>query len=85
VHDAGLDNRQGPDRGDRLGQALEPVADRDADFLHAAVLYLGQHREPELCPFVAIPGPEPEDVAFTVDADADSDVDRPVGDLRRGP
>lgn len=81
VHDAGLDDSELPDRGDGLGQALEPVADRDADVLDAAVFDFGQYREPELCSFAAVPGPQPEDVAFAVDGDADSDVDRPVGDL----
>ena len=32
-------------------------------------------------PFAAVSGPQPEDVAFAVDADADRDVDRPVRDL----
>ena len=81
MHDAGLDDSELPDRGDGLGKALEPVADRDADVLDTAVLDFGQHREPELRPFAAVPGPQPEDVPFAIDADADRDVDRPVRDL----
>jgi hypothetical protein len=61
---------------DGLRQALEPVADRDAHVFHAPVLDLGQHGEPELRPFSAVPGPQPEDVAFAVDADADASVGR---------
>ena len=37
VEDAGLDDRAGPDIGDRLRQAAQPVADDDADVLDAAV------------------------------------------------
>ena len=73
--DAGLDHCQGPHFGDGLGQALGPVADRDSDVLDAAALDLGQHREPEFCPFAAVPGPQPKDLAFAVTADANSDVD----------
>lgn len=81
AHDAGLDHRQGPDGSDGLGQALEPVADRDSDVLDAAVFDFGQHREPELCPFAAVFCPQPEDIPATIDAGAERDVDRPVRDL----
>ena len=47
----------------------------------SAVLDLRQHRKPEFRSFAAVPGPEPEDVAFAVHADTDGDVDRPVRDL----
>jgi hypothetical protein len=36
MHDAGLDHGELPDGVDGLRQALESVADRDADVLHAA-------------------------------------------------
>src|SRR3954447_8748695 len=52
----------------------------------AAVLDLGEHREPELGALAAVTGPQTEDVAFAVDGDADRDVDGlvdhlPVADL----
>ena len=81
VHDARLDHRELPHGVDGLGQAFEAVADRDADVLDTAVLDFSQHREPELRPFAAVPGPQTEDVAFAVDAGSDRDVDRPVRDL----
>jgi hypothetical protein len=70
----GLDHRQGPDGGDCPGRALEPVTDRDADVLDAAVLDFGQHREPELGAVAAVADPGPQDAAFTVEGDADRDV-----------
>ena len=71
----GLHERQRPRSLDRVGQALEPVADDDADILDAAVLDLGQHLQPELGALAAVAGPQPEDVALTVDGDADGHVD----------
>ena len=53
MHDAGLDDRLRPDRADRVGQALQPVADDHAHVGDAAVLDLGQHRQPVLGAFAA--------------------------------
>ncbi len=47
VDDAGLDGRLRESGGDRLGEALQPVNDGNRDVLHAPVLQLGHHREPE--------------------------------------
>ncbi len=85
VHDAGLDHGHLPHGVDGLGQALEAAADRDADILDTPVLDLGQHREPELRPFPAVPGPQPEDVAFAVDADRSRRRPAGAGPARRGP
>src|ERR1700689_1241521 len=76
-----LDGRELPSRGDRLREALQPIADRDADVLHAGVLDLGEDAQPELRALAAIAGPEPEDVALAVDGHADHDIHRLVRDL----
>jgi RNA-directed DNA polymerase len=83
---ARLDGGLLPDRGDRLGQALKPVPDRDAHLLHAAVLDFGQDPRPVLRAFTADSGPDSKDVAFAVHGDTQDDVEGliahlPVADL----
>jgi len=63
-----------PDRGHRVGQAGQPVADQDAHVLDAAVTDVGEHLMPVLGAFTAAAGPQAQDVAFAVDGDADDDV-----------
>jgi hypothetical protein len=76
-----LDDRPVPDGVDRLRQSLEPVTDQDAHVAGAAVLDLGEHRQPELGAFATVAGPQPEDVALAGTGDSDRDVDGSVGDL----
>ena len=55
----------GPHLPDRVGQALQPVADQDqAHVGHAPVLDLGQDPQPELraLAVAVLPGPQPQDV-----------------------
>jgi len=81
VDDAGLHRRQRPRGVDRLRQALEAVADDDADVLGAAVLDLGEDTEPELRSLTAVAGPDPEDVPLPVHRDAHGDIERLVPHL----
>jgi putative transposase len=81
VQYAGLYYGQRPGDVDRVGEALEPVADDDARIGHAAVLQLGEHVEPELGALRRRGRPDAEDVAAAVDGDTDGAVERPVGDL----
>lgn len=81
MDNAGLDHGPFPDGVDRVRQAFEPVADADADILHAPVLDLSQHGEPELGAFPALARPQPEDVPLTAGAHPDRDIDRAVRDL----
>jgi hypothetical protein len=81
VQHTGLGHRQRPRRPDRVRKALEPVAHDDADVVDAPVLDLGEHAEPELGALAAVPGPQPQDVPFTLDGDRDRGVDGPIGDL----
>ena len=76
-----LHHRELPDRGDRVGQMLQPVTDGDTHILDTAVLQLRQHLQPELRPLTTVAGPQPENVAFTVHGDPDDHVDRLVPDL----
>jgi hypothetical protein len=76
-----LHDRAFPYGGDRLRQAFQPVADRDALVGDAAVLQLGEHGQPDLRTLPAVTGPQPEDVAFTGHGDPDDHVDGSVGDL----
>src|SRR3954466_227978 len=76
-----LDNRPRPHRVDRIRQPFEAVAHHDAHIEGAAVLDLGQHRQPELRTLAAVAGPQPEDVALPGTRHSDRDVDGPVGDL----
>jgi hypothetical protein len=78
MQDAGLHLRVGPGGGDRLGQALEPIAHHEAHILHAPVFDLGEHRQPEFRALAAIPGPQPEDVALAIDRDPNDYVHGPV-------
>ena len=75
VQHAGLHDRLRPDIGDRVGQALEAVADDDADVDRAPVQDLREDLMPVLRPLAAVADPEPEDVALASDADADDGVD----------
>ena len=81
MDDAGLHDGLWPDIADDLGQPLQPVADQEEHVFDAAVAQVGEHGHPELRAFSALPGPQPEDVAFAVQADTDGGVDGPVGDL----
>ncbi len=49
VHDAGLDQRLGIDRRDRLRKALEPVDNGDQDVVQTPDLQLVHNLEPEFC------------------------------------
>ena len=81
VQDTGLGHRQRPSGADCVGEALEAVADDDADVVDAPVLDLGQGAPAELGAFAAVTGPQPQDVAVTFDGDPNHHVVRPVGDL----
>jgi hypothetical protein len=77
-----LHNRLLPHRADRIGQALEPVVDHHAHFPYAAVLDLRQDAQPILgaLTVVVLAGLQAQDVAPTVDGDAQGHVDGPVTD-----
>ncbi len=55
MNDAGLHDRLRPDLTDRVGQALQPVADQHQHVLDTAVLQLGQHPQPVLGTLAALP------------------------------
>ncbi|MDQ0956362.1 hypothetical protein QFZ66_000240 [Streptomyces sp. B4I13] len=78
---AGLDRGAGPDGLDRVGQALEPVADQHEDVVDTAVLDLGEDVHPVLGALaaVAVAGPQPEDVPPALDSDRQGHVNGPVG------
>lgn len=78
---AGLHDGLRPDGVDRVGQALEAVADHDAGVGDAAVLQLGQHPQPVLGALGAVAGPHPQDLPLSLDRDGEGEVDRAVGDL----
>lgn len=78
---AGLGDRLGPGRSDRVGQTPQPVAHHDAHIRHTAVAELGEHAQPELGALPAGRCPDPEDVALALHGDADGAVEGPVGDL----
>ena len=48
MHHAGLHDRLRPDRADRVGQPVQPVADDDEHVVHATVFDLGEHVQPVL-------------------------------------
>ena len=54
MDDAGLDDRVGEHRGDRLGEALEAVDDGQHDILRAAIAQLVHDAQPELCAFILL-------------------------------
>lgn len=81
MNDACLDDRAVPHRIHRFGKALEAVADHHAHICGAAVLDLGQHRQPELGALAAVAGPQAQDVALPGASDPNRHVDRPIGDL----
>src|SRR5581483_4022066 len=81
VDDAGLHDRAGPDGGDRVGQALEPVADEHQDVLNAAVLQLGEYLEPVLGALSAVSRPYAQDVAVPIDGHGHREIDGAIGDL----
>jgi hypothetical protein len=81
VHDALLHDRAFPGGGDRLRQALQPVAHADQDIVDAAVLQLGEHLQPEPCALGTVAGPNPQDVPLAVGGDAHHHVERGVADL----
>ena len=72
----------GPGAPDRLRETLEPVAAHHEHVGHTPVAELGQHGGPLLGALPTRgPQPQPEDVAFALQVDADGHVDGPVGDL----
>jgi hypothetical protein len=79
VDHARLDDCTDPHRADRLREAVQAVVNHDAHVGGAAVLDLGEHRQPELRTLAAVAGPQSEDVALTGAGDPDGHVDRPVG------
>jgi hypothetical protein len=81
VDHTGLDNRARPDGLDRIGQALQPVADEHEHVLDAAVLNLGEDTQPVLGALTAVAGPDSQDVAVSLDRHAHDHVDRTVRDL----
>ena len=68
--------RLGPLRAARCAVAAD-----DAHIGDTTVLDLGEHRQPVLGSLAALAGPQPKDVAVTVDGDTNGHLDRPVGDL----
>ena len=81
MHDARLDDRLGPRRGDRLGEAGQPVAADDQDVLDAAVGQLGADPGPELRALGGL-HPDAQDVLDPVQVDPDGEVRGPVADVR---
>src|SRR6056297_1071282 len=77
VDDTGLDLGLGKRRLDGLGEALQPVHDRDEDVLNAAVLEVVQNLGPELGPLVGLE-PKAQDVAGAIRQDRQRDEDRLV-------
>ena len=74
MHDAGLHQGLWKHSSDRLGEALEPVDDRDQDVVDAAGLELVDHLEPELGP-LALLDPQPENVLLAVRIEGERHVD----------
>jgi hypothetical protein len=70
VDDALLHDGVFPGRSNRLGQPLEPVTHGDQHVLDAAVLQLGEHRQPEPGALTTLAaGPDTEDVTLPGDGD----------------
>jgi hypothetical protein len=76
-----LDDRLGPHRGDRLGQAAQSVANQNAHTFGAPVLDLGQHVSPVLGVLAAFAGPQAQDVPGAINSDTDHHIDRTVRHL----
>lgn len=76
MEQAGLDGGFLPGRADRAGQALQAVADHDADVLDAAVPQLGQHCHPRGRTLALGADPQTEDAFAAVHVDADDQTDR---------
>jgi hypothetical protein len=71
-----------PGRGNRVRQALQAIAAGDQHVLHAPVLQLSEHPEPDLGAFPAGRAhPHAQHVPFPLDADPHRHIDRAVGDL----
>jgi hypothetical protein len=81
VNDARLHNRSGPDRLDRIGQALQPVTDQHQHIVQSAVLQVSEHLQPVLRALAAVARPNTQDVPGALDGDGHDHVDGPVGDL----
>src|SRR3954471_13862051 len=79
MHDAGLDLGLREHGADRLGEALQPVDDRDQDVGEATVLQLVHHPQPELGT-LGLLDPEPEHLLCAVRPDPERDVHRLVAD-----
>src|ERR687893_1130114 len=79
MHDARLDLGLRKHRADRFGEALQAVDDRDQDVLHATVLQLVHHPQPELGA-LGLLDPETQYLLGAVWPDAKSDIDGLVAD-----
>ena len=81
MDDTRLHDRLLPYGADRVGQALQAVADQQAHVADAAVLDLGQHAQQYLAPPSPCSPATAQDVALPVHGDAERDVDGQAGDL----
>ena len=72
--DAGLDDGEREGRADGVWKAFEPVAADEEDVLHAAVLEVRHHRQPELRA-LGLLEPETKNLALARDGHAEGDVD----------
>jgi hypothetical protein len=75
MNDAGLHRGQRKDCADRLGEAFEPVDDRDQDVVDAAGLELVHHLQPELGA-LGLLDPQPEHLLLPVAVEGERDIDR---------
>jgi hypothetical protein len=73
MHHAGLHERLGPRRLDRLGESRQAVATDDEHVAHTAIGQLSAHPGPELRAFSGL-NPDPQDVLDTVHIHPDRDV-----------
>ncbi len=75
MDEAGLNDRVGGHRGDRIGKAPQAINDGEQDILDARVSEFVHHPKPELGAFVLLQ-PQAKHFLATVGADAQRDVDR---------
>ena len=79
MDDAGLDHRHRERRLDGFGEALEAVAARDQDVLHASGLELVDDLQPKFRA-LGLLDPEPQDFLAARQSHAERDVDGLVAD-----
>ena len=77
MDDTQLDLGLGILHGNRIREALEAIHACDQDVFQAAVLQLGQDRQPELCPFV-LGQPQAQQLLVTLHIDAQCQIERLV-------